>query len=262
LDFGRKTLTKLTFEKGTEIQPIWTPDGKRIVYSSSREAPNGIYWKSADGTGEVEKLASAADRQLLPYSWSSDGKTLVTAEMVTLTNLDIGTLSMEGDRTRKPLLQTEYIESMPQISPDGRWMAYTSNEAIGVPLKGDIYVRPFPEVNKGKWQVSTGGGSCPLWAPDGRELFYLSDDACIMAVQVETKPTLSFGTPKKLFKNTYLGLTWAEGTPWDISRDGKRFLMIKLPASTGALSAAAAPRPKINIVLNWFEELKQRVPVK
>jgi eukaryotic-like serine/threonine-protein kinase len=259
-DFVRKTMTKLTFEKTNEIQPIWSPDGKRIVYYSSHEAPNGgVYWKSADGTGEVEKLVSATDRQFIPYSWSSDGKTLVMAEMVTMTNLDIGIVSMEGDRKRKPLLQTEYIESMPKISPDGRWMAYVSNEAIGVPLKGDIYVRPFPDVNKGKWQVSTNGGSCPLWSPDGRELFYLSDDNSVMTVPVETRPALSFGTPKMLFKSTYLGLTWSEGTPWDISPDGKRFLMIKPPET---VQSAGAPRPKIVVVLNWLDELKQRVPVK
>jgi hypothetical protein len=117
-------------------------------------------------------------------------------------------------------------------------------------------------VNKGKWQISTNGGSCPLWSPDGQELFYLSDDNSVMAVAVETKPTLNFGTPKMLFKSVYLGLTWSEGTPWDIHPDGKRFLMIKPPASTGAAPSASGSQPKINIVVNWTEELKQRVPGK
>ena len=149
------------------------------------------------------------------------------------------------------------------ISPDGRWMAYVSNEATGVPQVGDIYVRPFPEVNKGKWQVSTGGGNSPLWSPDMRELFYLSDDNSVMAVPVETKPTLSFGTPKMLFKSKCLGKIWSEtGIPWDIAPEGKRFLMMKPPAPAAATPAAPTPRPKITIVLNWFEELKQRAPVK
>jgi hypothetical protein len=118
----------------------------------------------------------------------------------------------------------------------------------------------LPDVNKGKWQTSTSGGNSPLWSPDGREFFYLSEDNFAMAVAVETKPMISFGTPKALFKNKNLGLTSEWGTPWDIHPDGTRFLMIKPPEA--AKSLAAGPRPKSNIVLNWFEELKQKVPVK
>jgi serine/threonine-protein kinase len=131
-------------------------------------------------------------------------------------------------------------------------MAYMSDESG----QNEIYVRPFPEVNKGRWQVSTSGGSWPLWSPNGRELFYLSNDSA-MAITVETGPTLSFGTPKTLFQSTHASSGRTGGSAWDISPDGKRFLMIKEAAST----SKEAPR-KINIVLNWFEELKQRVPVK
>jgi Tol biopolymer transport system component len=120
-------------------------------------------------------------------------------------------------------------------------------------------VRPFPEVDKGKWQVSTSGGSSPRWSPDGRELFYLNGDNFVMSVAVETKPTFSHGTPKSLFKSIYAGANESSGIPYDIHPDGKRFLMMKEPP--GSSSAAGGPR-KINIVLNWFEELKQRVPVK
>jgi serine/threonine-protein kinase len=166
--------------------------------------------------------------------------------------IDIGMLSMEGDRARKPLLQNDkYSESDPQISPDGRWMAYMSDESG----KAEIYVRPFPDVNKGRWQVSTGGGSSPLWSPNGRELFYLSNDS-VMAVVVQTEPTVSLGTPKALFRSWYGGVfTSPVGEQWDISPDGKRFLMMK---ETGP---AGGPM-KINIVLNWFEELKRRAPAK
>jgi hypothetical protein len=183
-------------------------------------------------------------------------------DLTSLTHADIGMLSMEGDHARKVLLHSEYSQAQPMISPDGRWMAYSSDESTGVPFKTEIFVRPFPEVNKGKWQVSTSGGSCAIWSPDGRELFYLSADNSVMAVAVETKPTISFGTPKLLFKSTYLGLTSTSGTPWDIHPDGKRFLMIKPPAPAAAKPAAPAPQPKIIMVTNWFEELKQRVPVK
>ena len=124
-------------------------------------------------------------------------------------------------------------------------------------MKDEVYVRPFPDVSKGKWQVSTSGGSCPLWSPDGRELFYVSRDYSVMAVAVETKPTLSFGTPKVLFKNTNFNLSQGEGYQWDIHPDGKRFLMMKQPGATPSTAGGF----KINIVLNWFEELKKRVPV-
>ena len=144
-DVVRETMTRLTFDKKNNQQSIWTPDGKRIVYHSDREgAFGGVYWKAADGTGEDEKLASAPDRYLLPWSWSSDGKTLVMTEATR--KYRIGMLSMEGDRERKPLLQhEESVEAQPKISPDGRWMAYMSDESG----QNEIYVRPFPEVNKG-----------------------------------------------------------------------------------------------------------------
>jgi serine/threonine protein kinase len=259
-DFVRKALTRLTFDKTREMVPIWTPDGKRIVYFSTHEDVNagGVYWKAADGTGAAEKLCSAPDRMLMPWSLSRDGKSLLMQELTSMTHADIGMLSMEGDHVRKLLLQSEYSQAQPTISPDGRWMAYSSTESTGVALKGDVYVRPFPEVNKGKWQVSTGGGSSPLWSPDGRELFYLSNENDLMAVSVKTEPSLSLGTPKILFRSTNLGLTSSSGTPYDIHPDGRRFLMIKPPS---APPSAVGPR-KINIVLNWFEELKQRVPVK
>jgi hypothetical protein len=117
-------------------------------------------------------------------------------------------------------------------------------------------------VNKGRWQVSTNGGDSPLWSPNGDELFYRNDDA-VMAVSVTTEPSFNtLGTPKVLFRGSFIGPGAFDGTPWDIHPNGKKFLMIKPPASTGAAPTAASPQPKINVVLNWFEELKQRVPVK
>jgi serine/threonine-protein kinase len=255
-DTVRKTLTRLTFDKSNDIQSIWAPDGKKIVFASNREGKfYSLYWKAADGTGVEEKLGSMPSLSLLPWSWSSDGKTLITVETDEGSKWNIGMFSMERERTRKPLLQEEAVEINPKISPDGGYMAYASLESG----KYEIYVRPFPDVNKGKWQVSTSGGNLPLWSPDGRELFYIGQENSVMAVAVETKPTFKLGTPKALFRSMCVGNIIGEGTPWDISPDGKRFLMLKEPPSTP--SASAGPR-KINIVLNWFEELKQRVPVK
>jgi len=260
LDMVRETMTRLTLEEGTDNAiPLWTPDGKRIAYASSRANLFGggdVYWRAANGTGQAEKLASSPGRGLNPFSWSRDGKTLVLWE-TTLNpqGTDIGMVSMEGNHTRKPLLQEKYNESYPRVSSDGRWMAYASDESG----KTEVYVCTFPDVNKDKWQISTNGGNSPLWSPDGRELFYRSGDAT-MAVRVETEPDFKPGKPTVLFQRTYYASSAGVAAAWDISPDGKRFLMMKEDASTGK-PVAEGPR-KINIVVNWFEELKQRVPVK
>jgi serine/threonine-protein kinase len=259
-DLLRKTLTPLTLD-GASGFPLWTPDSKRIVFSvDSEEIDDGVCWKAADGTGEVEPVGSAPGLDIFPLSWSGDGKALILSaydsSLESRNTWDIGMLLMEGDHKYKPLLSGKYKECQPQTSPDGRWLAYTSDESG----KDEIYVRAFPEVDKGRWPVSTGGGANPLWSPDSRELFYRNGDA-VMAVSIKTEPSFTLETPKVLFTGTYVSHSDL-GTAWDISPDGKRFLMIKPPASTAAAPTAAGPRPKINIVLNWLEELKQRVPVK
>jgi Tol biopolymer transport system component len=249
LDLGRETITRLTFNE-TSRDPLWTPDGKRIAFVSGDITKSVLYWKAADGTGEDERLSSEQLPQA-PWSWSRDAKTLLLIEATSSLGIKtyIGALSMEGDHTRKPLLQEKHNEGYPKISPDGRWMAYTSEESG----KSEVYVRPFPVVNKGKWQVSTSGGSDPLWSLDGRELFYRNGDS-VMVVAVQTETTFKPGKIEALFNGKY-------DSSWDISHDGKRFLMIKPPASTGAAATAAGPH-KIVIVVNWFQELRQRVPVK
>jgi serine/threonine-protein kinase len=194
---------------------------------------------------------------LLPFSLSSDGKTLVLTEVVVGSGgltINIGALSTESDHKYKLLLKEQYYEAQPKISHDGRWMAYMSSESG----EAEIYVRPFPELNKGRWQVSTGGGDSPLWSPDCRELFYRHGDS-IMAVAVETEPTFKAGKPEALFRGAYSSMSTAILDPWDINPDGKRFLIMKEVGST--ITGAEGPRT-INIVLNWLEELKQRVPAK
>jgi serine/threonine protein kinase len=265
-DIVRNNLMRLTFDEARDRFPLWTPDSQRVVFASDREG--GIFWKKADGTGGVELLGSASDRAITPWSLSGDGSILALGEYRydPLGKYDVGMLSMEGDRERTPLLQEEYEEQEPQISPDGRWIAYASNESG----RQEIYVRSFPEVESGgRWQVSNNGGISPLWSRDGKELFYRSGDAT-MVVQVETDPIFKPENPKVLFSGRYYTLPDIPGllleqTPWDIHPDGTRFLMMKEPGTTGDEStdaelASAGPR-KINIVLNWDVELKQRVPV-
>jgi Tol biopolymer transport system component len=169
-DIAGKTMNRLTFDAGVDGWALWTRDGRRIAYEwTDTHGKYMLYWKSADGTGKIEPVGP--DRACVPSSWSRDGKTLVLTEFVGAAPLqyDIETLSMEGERTRKPLLQEKYNEKQPRISRDGRWMAYTSDESG----RNLVCVRPFPKVKEGEWQISTEGGDSPLWSPDGRELFSL-----------------------------------------------------------------------------------------
>jgi serine/threonine-protein kinase len=252
-DLIRENMTRLTLHEALDHNSLWTPDGQKIVFASSRESSGSIYWKPADGTGEAQNLCSTSGSEVgvSGVSWSGDGDTLLL-QSITPTGSNIEMLSMKGDHTRKPLLQEKYFERQPQISPDGRWMAYTSDQSG----ENQIYVRPFPEVNKTMWTVSTNGGNSPLWSPDGRELFYRIGNS-IMAVEVEADPTFSAGKPTILFQGEYMYAGNPSLNPWDISLDGKRFLMVK---QAEAATTEEESRPKINIILNWFEELKDRVP--
>ena len=260
-DLARKNLTRLTFDPGADTSPLWTPDGKRIAFTSWGEANPGLYLKSADGTGGEELVKPFKnDSGYIAGSWSRDGKTLFIEELYgprDHTNFRIGALSMEKDPKWTPLLQGKYMCAQPRISPNGRLLAYTSNES----LRNEVYVCTYPDVTGGKWQVSANGGDSPLWSRDGRELFFRNGNNALAAA-VRTDPAFSVEDPKLMFTGAYVAANFVLGSlelnPWDITPDGKRFLMMKAPSA----SATAAGQRKINIVLNWTEELKQRVPVK
>jgi len=252
-DIDHENMMRLTFGEGVDDAPLWTLDGKRIVFHCEQEE-FGICWKATDGTGEVELLFKLSGTPLIPWSWSKDGNTLALMNLTGGTQADISILSMEGDRSHELLLQGDYPEGHPRISPDGRYIAYMSAESGEV----GIYVRPFPDVNTGMWQVSTTPGQSPLWSPDGRELFYLSGDT-IMAVPVNTESTFSYEKARVLFQGNFV-TGWTEDPPFDIHPDGKRFIMMTSVLTEGDEFTTETPR-KIIVALNWFEELKERVPV-
>src|SRR5665213_2736905 len=242
-EIGRDTLSRLTFEKSNNFDPVWSPDGKQIVFKG---AGNRLYWMPSDGSGTAEALTtSALSLNDVPIAWSPDGQLLAFTEDSANRNRSIWTLSIK-DRKAQPFGQSLRRDSAPQFSPDGHWIAYDSNESG----RDEIYVRPFPGPG-GKYQISAGGGTEPVWNPKGHELFFRSRNKMMM-VQVTTQPTFSAGEPKMLFEGPYV-ISPRSAADYDVSPDGSRFLMLK--------SADAAPRPEqINVVLNWFEELKQRVP--
>jgi len=243
-DLVRNTQMRLTFDPAIEAFPIWTPDGQRVAFGSS-DAP--LSWKAADGTGEVEILVESS-RQV-PQAFSSDGTALVFQDR-TPSGYYLGMLSLDGERTSTLLLETKFGERNAALSPDGRWMAYQSNESG----QFEVYVRPFPDVNGGRWQVSSSGGSWPLWNPNGREFFYAGSEG-MMAVPIETEPTFTQGPADLLFG---LGpyLTGQPNRRIDIPPEGDRFLMLK----TGGGSDETAETTSIIVVQNWFEELKRLVP--
>jgi serine/threonine-protein kinase len=236
----RDSLARLTFGED-ERDAVWTPDGKRLTFR--RGAVSNLFSVPADGSGPEERL-TASTRFQRAGSWSPDGRELVYAEWETPNAADLWVLNPEAEPRARPLLQTPFRESFGAISPDGRLLAYTSNES-GRP---EIYVRSFP-LFAGKIPISNDGGVQPVWARSGRELFYRNEDR-MMSVRVETGPELRATKPAVLFEGKFHDPD-LHVPQYDVTLDNERFVMIQ--------NEESAPN-RIEIVLNWGEELKERVP--
>ena len=222
-----------------------------------------MFWQASDGSGGGERLTTSENSNS-PSSFSADGQLLAFIETTAETGRDIWVLRMAAPsagspqpssgqagqgRKAQPFLKTPYEETAPKFSPDGRWLAYSSDESA----RREVYVQPYPGPG-GKWQISTDGGQEPVWNPHGGELFYRIGNK-MMAVDVETKSGFSAGKPRMLFEAPYLQ-TGINSPYYDVSPDGQRFLMLK------PVEAQTSAPTQINVVLNWFEELKKKVPVK
>ncbi len=243
-DFDSESLRRLTFEGGSV--ETWSPDGKWIIFQrdTDEEGQRGISRQLADGSGPVEQLTVASVGAQQPGSLTPDGSVLV----FTKESVDIWMLPMEGDREPQLFITSPNSECCSQLSPDGTWLAYVSDE-LG---SNQVYVSPFPNPDV-KWLVSEEGGGEPVWSPDGTELFYRSGNR-MMVVSVQTQPTFRSGRPEVLFEGRYVSTRYIFGYQYyDISRDGQRFLMIKDVEGRTA---------QINVILNWSEELKRLVPAK
>jgi len=249
-DAARQTLTRWTFDPGLDNYPIWTPDGRRILFFSRRDAVPAIYGQPADGVGSVERLTGSSLSQ--PTGISPDGMELVF-NGAGREGMDVMRLSLTGERRVQPLVQTPFTDRNGVVSSDGRWLAYESDSSG----RFEIYVRPFPDTGSGQRQVSTAGGTRALWAHSGRELFFMGLDGALMRVAVEAKGgAWSAGTPAKLLEPKYFGTGSSPGRTYDISPDGQKFLMIKQGSSD------QAPPPQIVVVQHWTEELKRLVPAE
>ena len=215
---------------------------KRGGFRSDRSGTWNIYWKMADGSGDAEQLTSSPNFQV-PWSWSPDGRTLIFSEMNPVTGMDLWELSTGGDHKTEPLLVTPFMESLLSLSPDGRWLAYTSEESGN----NQIYVRPYP-LTEERHQVSVAPGSDqPIWSQNGDELFY-KNGLRWMSSAITTEPEFRREEPEELFRGHYLDV---HGHSYDVAPDG-RFLLLQ--------SEQPLTTTNLNVVLNWFEELKRLVP--
>ena len=241
-DVDRGTRMRLTTEGGGSF-PVWTADGEKITFRSTRAEADGIYWKPADGSGAAELLLSQqSDNPVYPTSWAPDGQTLTFYEVKPGNDRDIWTLPVAGDAS--PFLATQFNERAAIFSPNGRWLAYVSDESG----QDEVYVQPYPGPG-GRWVISTNGGVEPLWSRDGGELFYRIGNQ-IMVVKIQTEPVLTAGTPQLLFEGQFPP-NLAGNPNYDITPDGQRFVMVK---EVGEDSS------EINVILNWTEELKRLAP--
>jgi Tol biopolymer transport system component len=242
LELERGTLSRLSFEPNTQFGAIWMPAGDQILYGQD-DPPYNIYRRPADGGGQAAAVVtSSVDTE--PRSISPDGKVMLYSRSTNDSGYDLWLQPLEGDLQPQPWLATPFNEDLGSFSPDGRWVVYTSDETG----KLQVYVNRFPDGGR-KLQVSLAGGTQPLWARHGREL-YFREGPRMMAVDVTTGDRFTAGEPVELFAGTYM----ASANKWDydVAHDG-RFIMIKTPDED---------RPReINVVLNWFQELENLVPM-
>jgi len=251
-DLGRTTFTRLTFTPGVDVVQVWTPDGRRLIFTSERAGVRNLFWQAADGSGAAERLIESPNTQY-PTAVSPDGRRLIFSDQAPQTDTDVMMIELDGTRRVTPLVRSPFTERDGIISPDGRWLAYEANDSG----RFEVYVRPFPDVSSGRWQVSTNGGTRPIWARSGQELVYVSPTGAIMGVGVARGPSWTATTPTLLVKEGYFTIPIWWGRSYDISPDGQRFLMIK----EGGADGTAAPA-SIIVAQHWFEELKRLVPTK
>jgi Tol biopolymer transport system component len=236
IELGRGAATRLTFGGGIHRSPRWSPDGRRLAFASNRNGAFDLYLRRSSGGGGDSLLYRSPMAWKDPNGWSPDGRTLVFGGIDKETGYDLWLLRDGGGV--EPYLRTAADEAFAAVSPDGRWIAYESNESG----RNEIYVQSFPTAGT-KYQVSTGGAQGALWSPDGRELFFVGADEFLKSVSVTASEGLEFGTPRALFsvRNTF---------SLDVAPDGQHFIAI-LPAATGSVT-------ELQVVLNWTAALSRK----
>ncbi|MCI0349938.1 MAG: hypothetical protein L0Z53_10985, partial [Acidobacteriales bacterium] len=237
---------RFTFDSAIDTFPYWAPDGSRIVWTSYRDRVGNLYQKAANGAGPDVALPRS-DFPKYAVDWSADGRFILYREIVPQTKADLWVLSLE-DGKPWPWLKTGFNEEVGRFSPDGKWIAYQTDDSAGRP---EIYLQAFapgaPAPASGRWQLSTNGGGNPQWRRDGRELYYFSLDNKLMAVELTLGAEVKRGTPKELFALNDIRAN--PGASFAVTRDGQRFLFV-----TSAEETSVTP---FTVVLNWMAEVKK-----
>jgi serine/threonine-protein kinase len=252
-DLRRKTLERFTVDPAGNPLAAWSRDGRSLAFGSDRFGLTNLFLQAADGSGEVQHLLKS-ERLQMPLTFAPDGRLLFSAD-VAGRGRDILALSMDGSGRVEPVLQSAANDLNSEVSPDGRWIVYDSDETG----QFEVYVRPYPQTySGGRWQISSEGGRQPMWSHDGREIYHRDFEGGLWATPVQTSPGFAPGAATRLFSNpSYKGRgKLMSARSYDLSADGKRFLMIKVQPQ-----AAEPETPELIVVLNWFEELKRAVPV-
>jgi dipeptidyl aminopeptidase/acylaminoacyl peptidase len=241
LELTRGVLSRFTFDLRNDVNPVWSPDGSRIAFGSDREGGGfSLYQKAPNGAAAEELLFKSTVENAIPYSWSPDGQFILHRSM-NGGAFNTGVLPLAGDRKTRLFQSVAFVQAVSQVSPDGRWIAYDSNESG----RYEVFVQTFPTPG-GKWQVSKDGGYYPKWRGDGREIFYYAADGQLMAVPVAGGAALEVGSAVPLFRAQMLnGPAAAVGfrAQYDVTPDGQRFLLNVPVENTQA--------PSITVVLNW-----------
>jgi serine/threonine-protein kinase len=248
-DIGRRALERFTVDPAANPIGVWTPDGTSIAFGSDRFGATQLYLQRADKSDEPTRLLQS-DRLQMPLSFAPDGR-LLFSEEVPNHRRDIHVLSLDGSRRVESLVHSPGQDGNAEVSPDAHWLAYDSDESG----QFEVYVRPYPDADRARWQVSVGGGKQPLWSKDGRELFYRDFAGSLFSVPVTRTATFTPGRPQKILDNrSYLGSGRSlTARTYDVSPDGRRFLLLK---------AQSPDTMSLVIVVNWTEELKRGAPAR
>ena len=243
----RETLTQVTTDPGLDETPVWSADGRRLVFTSEAGGVMGtLFWQAADGSGQAERLGDGL-RILRPSSVVADGSALLFSDP------SMGVMAMRLDSARqvRPLVNMPGVVTDGVVSPDSRWLAYVARDSGGP----NVFVSPFGTGDHGRFQVTPVGGTQPRWSADSAELFYLGLDGSLMSLDVGRGATFTTGRPKRLLDRAYYyGLTLSRSGSYDVAPDGRRFLMLKDEASADQTASVV-------VVKHWFEELKRLVPL-
>lgn len=263
IDTQRGVATRVTFHEASDDLTVWSPDSTRLVFNSGRDGvpgvPNSLYVRASNGTGTEDLvLSGTTDEILIPFDWSPDGHYLLFARAGVTTwqqRIDLWTLEMTGERRAAPLIESPFRKETATFSPDGRWIAYSSTEGG----THQIFVQPFPDVGRGKWQVSTRGGREPRWRGDGAELYYMTPEGTLTAVDIRVDgDRLDPGQPRALFELGF-PLPPPESQPdyhYAVAADGERFLISEpIDLASAETPDAIGPAPTLTVIVDWARDL-------